>query len=89
MFQIFITSINTKTITLNVNQLDTIKEVKETIFLKTGIPCIYHILVYNGKNLLDTKTIESYKIKESDTIRFSIRIGNSFIVTKNNKNTLL
>jgi hypothetical protein len=89
MFQIFITSINTKTITLNVNQVDTIKEVKETIFLKTGIPCIYHILVYNGINLLDTKTIESYKIKESDTIRFSIRIGNSFIVTKNNKNTLL
>jgi hypothetical protein len=89
MFQILITSIDTKTITLDVNGLDTIKEVKETIFLKTGIPCIYHILVYNGKNLLDTKNIESYNIKESDMIRFSIRIGTPFIVTKNNKNPLL
>jgi hypothetical protein len=89
MFQIFITSINGKTITREVNELNTIKELKESIFLKTGIPPIYHILVYNGKNLLDTETIQFYKIKESDTIRFSIRIGTPFIVIKNNKNPLL
>jgi len=89
MFQIFITSINGKTISIDVNELDTIKQLKERIYLKSEIPCIYHILVYNGKNLIDTENIQFYKIKESDTIRFSIRIGTPFIVTKNNKNPLL
>ncbi len=89
MFQIFIKSIHGKTIAIDVNEVDTIKELKEAIFIKTKIPCIYQILIHNGKNLLDTETIQSYHIKESDTILMSLRMGKPFFVTQNNKNPLL
>jgi hypothetical protein len=78
-----------KTIVVDVNECDTIKELKQNIFYKTRIPCIYQILLHSGKNLLDTETIQSYHIKESDTILMNLRIGKPFFVTQDNKNPLL
>ena len=89
MFQIFIKSIHGKTIAIDVNDLDTIKELKEAIYIKTKIPSIYQILLHSGKNLLDTETIQSYHIKESDTILMNLRFGKPVFVTQNNKNPLL
>ena len=89
MFQIFIKSIHGKTIAIDVNEVDTIKELKEAIFIKTKIPCIYQILLYSGKNLLDTETIKFYNITESDTILMNLRMGKPFFVTQHNKNPIL
>jgi hypothetical protein len=89
MFQIFIKSIHGKTIAIDVNDLNTIKELKEAIYIKTKIPCIYQILLHSGKNLLDTETIKFYNITESDTILMNLRIGKPVFVTQNNKNPLL
>ena len=80
MFQIFVKYISGKTMAIDVNETDTIKELKQTIFIKTRIPCIYQILLHSGKNLLDTETIQSYDIKESDTILINIRNGKPFFV---------
>lgn len=89
MFQIFIKSIHGNTIAIDVNELDTIKELKEAIFIKTKIPYIYQILLHSGKSLLDTETIKFYNITESDTILMNIRNGKPFFVTQHNKNPLL
>jgi hypothetical protein len=69
-----------KTIVIDINETDTIKELKQNIFIKTKIPCIYQILLHSGKNLLDTEIIQSYDIKESDTILMNIRNGKPFFV---------
>ena len=70
--QVFIR--HTKTLTLEINDTDTIATVKNAYYDKTGIPPFYMIFTYNGKNLKDTNTIVDYNIKNDSTIYMNIRM---------------
>uniref|UniRef100_UPI0039E1FEA1 ubiquitin variant R10 n=1 Tax=synthetic construct TaxID=32630 RepID=UPI0039E1FEA1 len=55
-------------IELEVEPSDTILEVKEKIYEKTGIPPEDQILIYKGKVLEDSKTLADYNIQENDVL---------------------
>ena len=72
--QIFVKILATqKTIALDVSSLDTIKNIKEMIENKEGIPSEIQILIFCGKNLQDTKTLEYYEICNENTLFLSFR----------------
>ena len=66
--QIFIRIIGIKdVIALDVESSDTIKSIKEKIENKEGIIPEKQKLIFNGKNLVDNKTLEDYKIENEST----------------------
>ena len=66
--QIFVKLLSGKIITLNVNPLDTIKNVKVKIQDIEGIPQDKQELKFGGKELEENKTLAVYKILEKSTL---------------------
>ena len=66
--QIYIRLISNKTLVLDVLPSNTIKNIKEIIKDKEGIPLEEQNLISSGKRLLDDKTLEYYGIKNEFTI---------------------
>ena len=65
--QLFVQTSNAK-LSLQVNDLDTIKSLKEKILAITSFPLEKQRLVYEGKDLQDEHTFESYLISPGDTL---------------------
>jgi len=72
--QIFIKTLQGKTITMDVNDSDTIGAIKHRIFEKEGIPVDQQRLVFNGKQLEDAQTISSYGIEADSNIHLVLRL---------------
>ena len=72
--RIYIRTITCKTITLEVEPLCTIQEVKELILEKEGIPIEVQRLFWAGKPLEDeTKTLADWNIHNESTIHIIMR----------------
>uniref|UniRef100_A0A5B7BFA4 Ubiquitin-like domain-containing protein n=1 Tax=Davidia involucrata TaxID=16924 RepID=A0A5B7BFA4_DAVIN len=67
-FQIFIKNCSGKTVTLDVCQQDTVKDVKNKIFHKSGTPVNVQSLVFAGKSLQDGRDLASYNIWKHCTL---------------------
>ena len=65
--QIFIKLLSNKTILLNVNSFENIKNIKNKIEIKEGIPSNLIRLNYK-KELNNNKTLFDYKIEEMSTL---------------------
>lgn len=66
--QIFVKTLTGKTITLDVENTNTILEVKGMIETKESIPVLKQRLIFAGKELEDAKTLNDYNIQKESTI---------------------
>ena len=77
--KIFVKTLTYRTISLYVEQTDTIIKLKEMIQDKEGIPPDQQILFSNRRILNDNKTIKDYKILKEETIYLFLRLRGGFI----------
>lgn len=74
MFQIFVKTINGKTITIDIEKNLTVLELKKKIFDKEGLPIRLQMLSFSSKTLgINSKTLEDYNINKESTIHLGIK----------------
>ena len=71
--QIFVKTQTGKTITIEAEPTDSIEAIKEKIFEKEGILPENQLLVFNGEQLDEGKTLSDYNIQKESTLHLELR----------------
>ena len=67
MFQLFINTMG-RTDVFDISNNVTIKNIKDFVYKRRGIPVSNQIVMYGGKNLDEFKTLNHYNIVKESTI---------------------
>ncbi len=72
--QVFVKTLTGKSITLDVEQGDSIDSIKKKIAEKEAIPADQQRLIFGGKQLDNEKTIADYNIQSDATIHLVLSL---------------
>ncbi|CAG8513813.1 7021_t:CDS:2 [Paraglomus occultum] len=72
--QIFVKTLTGRTITVEVDSLETVEDVKQKIQEKEGIPSDQQSLVYSRKQLIEDRTLIEYNIEKDSTLHLALRL---------------
>lgn len=72
--QIFVKTLSGQTLTLDVSDEDKITDIKKKIQAKNQIPFDQQRLIFNGKELDNSKTIQDYEVDKASTLHLVIRL---------------
>ena len=86
---ISIKMLSENTFTLDVQPSDSILQIKQKISLKENIHPARQKLLFEGKELLDNKTISDYNIKKDSTLQLILRSPILFFVETLSKQKIM
>jgi ubiquitin len=72
--QLFVKTLTGKTVSIEVEEGESIEDVKAKIAEKEGIPAEQQRLIFGGQQLQDSKTLDDYNVGDDATLHLVLRL---------------